>query len=56
MRTAERVLGRLRETLAAYASSDGVWLDSRAWIVKPRRAERDGGTSIGAPAARGSNR
>jgi hypothetical protein len=26
-----------RETLAAHASRDGVWFDSRAWIVKARR-------------------
>lgn len=35
--SAERALGRLRETLAAHASTDGVWFDSRAWIVKARR-------------------
>ena len=34
---AERALGRLRETLAARASGDGVWFDSRAWIVTARR-------------------
>jgi SAM-dependent methyltransferase len=34
---AERALGRLRETLAAHASGDGVWFDSRAWIVTARR-------------------
>jgi SAM-dependent methyltransferase len=34
---AERALGRLRGTLAAHASRDGVWFDSRAWIVKARR-------------------
>jgi hypothetical protein len=33
----ERALGRLREKLAAHASRDGVWFDSRAWIVKARR-------------------
>jgi SAM-dependent methyltransferase len=35
--SAERALGRLRGTLAARARRDGVWFDSRAWIVKARR-------------------
>lgn len=35
--SAERALRRLRETLVAHASGDGVWFDSRAWIVKARR-------------------
>jgi SAM-dependent methyltransferase len=35
--SAERALGRLRGTLAAHASRDGVWFDSRAWIVEARR-------------------
>jgi ubiquinone/menaquinone biosynthesis C-methylase UbiE len=30
---AERALGRLREMLAAHLTGDGVWFDSRAWIV-----------------------
>ena len=30
---AARALGRLREVLAAHMSDDGVWFDSRAWIV-----------------------
>jgi len=34
---AARALGRLREMLAAHLSGDGVWLDSRAWIVTARR-------------------
>jgi SAM-dependent methyltransferase len=34
---AQRALGRLRETLAAHAGADGIWLDSRAWIVTARR-------------------
>jgi SAM-dependent methyltransferase len=34
---AERALERLRETLAAHASRDGIWFDSRAWIVTARR-------------------
>jgi SAM-dependent methyltransferase len=29
----ERALERLRQTLAAHASAQGVWFDSRAWIV-----------------------
>ena len=35
--SAERALGRLRATLAAHARRDGVWFDSRAWIVRARR-------------------
>jgi hypothetical protein len=35
--SAERAVGRLREMLSAHASRDGVWFDSRAWIVKARR-------------------
>lgn len=34
---ARRNLERLRETLAAHAGTDGVWFDSRAWIVAARR-------------------
>jgi SAM-dependent methyltransferase len=34
---AARALGRLREALAAHASDDGVWFNSRAWIVTARR-------------------
>ena len=34
---AARALGRLREMLAAHLSGNGVWLDSRAWIVTARR-------------------
>jgi SAM-dependent methyltransferase len=34
---AERALQRLRETLAAHAGKDGIWFDSRAWIVTARR-------------------
>ncbi len=30
---ADRALGRLREALAAHTSDDGVWFNSRAWIV-----------------------
>ena len=33
----EVALERLRETLVANAREDGVWFDSRAWIVKARR-------------------
>jgi SAM-dependent methyltransferase len=35
--TTERALERLRATLAAHAAGDGVWFDSRAWIVSARR-------------------
>ena len=34
---AGRALGRLRDTLGAHMSDDGVWFDSRAWIVSARR-------------------
>jgi ubiquinone/menaquinone biosynthesis C-methylase UbiE len=34
---AEDALQRLRETLAAHAGRDGIWYDSRAWIVTARR-------------------
>ena len=34
---AERAVGRLREALATHFSDDGVWLNSRAWIVTARR-------------------
>ena len=33
----KRTLARLRETLAAHAGADGIWFDSRAWIVAARR-------------------
>ena len=33
---AARALGRLRKMLAAHLSGDGVWFDSRAWIVTAR--------------------
>ena len=36
-RSAERVLERLNQLLAAHAHDDGVWFDSRAWIVTARR-------------------
>ena len=35
--SAERALGRLRESLAAHESTSGVWFDSRAWIVTASR-------------------
>jgi len=34
---AARAIGRLRETLSAHLSDDGVWFDSRAWIITARR-------------------
>ena len=34
---AAQTAGRLREALAAHLSEDGVWLDSRAWIITARR-------------------
>jgi hypothetical protein len=33
----ERAVRLLHETLAAHTSDDGVWFDSRAWIVSARR-------------------
>ncbi len=30
-------VGRLREALAAHASDDGIWFDSRCWLVTARR-------------------
>jgi SAM-dependent methyltransferase len=36
-RAAKRSLEHLRETLAAHARRDGIWFDSRAWIVRARR-------------------
>jgi SAM-dependent methyltransferase len=35
--SAEHILERLRETLAAHARTDGIWFDSQAWIVRARR-------------------
>ncbi|GAA4610695.1 class I SAM-dependent methyltransferase [Actinoallomurus liliacearum] len=34
---AARVVGRLREMLSAHLSDDGVWFDSRAWLITARR-------------------
>jgi ubiquinone/menaquinone biosynthesis C-methylase UbiE len=34
---AERAVRRLRETLTAHTSDDGVWFNSRAWIITARR-------------------
>ena len=34
---ADRALVRLREALAAHNSDDGVWFNSRAWIVIAHR-------------------
>jgi SAM-dependent methyltransferase len=34
---AERAVGRLREALAAHVRDDGVWFNSRAWIVTARQ-------------------
>ena len=34
---AERAARRLRETLTAHTSDDGVWFNSRAWIITARR-------------------
>ncbi|MFI5893101.1 class I SAM-dependent methyltransferase [Actinoplanes sp. NPDC051513] len=35
-------LATLREKLAAHLTDDGVWFDSRAWLVTARRAPRRG--------------
>jgi SAM-dependent methyltransferase len=42
---ASQALRQLRDTLAAHASVDGVWFDSRAWIVTARRASSSAGTA-----------
>jgi hypothetical protein len=34
---AARAVGRLRETFSAHLSDDGVWFNSRAWIITARR-------------------
>jgi hypothetical protein len=34
---AARAIERLRDTLAAHQSDQGVWFDSRAWIVTAHR-------------------
>jgi len=34
---AARALGRLREALAAHMGDDGIWFNSRAWIVTAHR-------------------
>jgi SAM-dependent methyltransferase len=33
----QRALGKLRESLAKHQRADGIWLDSRAWIVTAHR-------------------
>jgi SAM-dependent methyltransferase len=38
VRQRERALDRLRHLLAAHRRADGVWFDSRAWIVAARRS------------------
>jgi hypothetical protein len=35
--SAARTLERLRDALAGHVSGEGVWLDSRAWVVAARR-------------------
>jgi hypothetical protein len=35
--SAARAVTRLRETLTAHTSDDGIWFNSRAWIVTARR-------------------
>jgi ubiquinone/menaquinone biosynthesis C-methylase UbiE len=34
---AARAIGRLRDAVAAHMSADGVWFNSRAWIITARR-------------------
>ena len=41
--TAAGALGRLREMLAAHMGDNGVWFDSRAWLVAARRLGEVGG-------------
>ena len=38
VRQRERTLDRLRRLLAAHRRADGVWFDSRSWIVAARRS------------------
>ena len=38
---AARTVGRLREMLAAHLGGNGVWFDSRAWIVTACRHGSD---------------
>lgn len=38
VRQRERALDRLRHVVAAHRRDDGVWFDSRAWIVAARRS------------------
>jgi SAM-dependent methyltransferase len=33
----EHALGRLRDVLATYCTTDGIWFDSRAWIITAQR-------------------
>jgi hypothetical protein len=33
----EHALQRLRDILATYHTTDGIWFDSRAWIITARR-------------------
>ena len=47
---ATAAIGRLRETLAAHRRDDGVWFNSRAWLVSAYRP--DGRSSAGSSAAR----
>jgi SAM-dependent methyltransferase len=35
---ADRALRRLRDTLSAHQTADGIWFDSRAWLVTARRS------------------
>ena len=49
---AEHALGRLRGLMAEHLRADGVWFESRAWIVKAslRAGPRDGSRARRAPA------
>ena len=38
--------GRLREALAAHLAEDGVWFDSRAWIITARRHRTENTTAL----------
>lgn len=44
--SAERALDRLRGTLEAHDTGDGVWFDSRAWLVVARRSPGPGTTAV----------
>jgi SAM-dependent methyltransferase len=51
---AARAIGRLRQMLAAHMTDDGVWFNSRAWIVTAHRQGPDALRSFGRPSGSGT--